>query len=131
MPRCYATLQEMPVILRDGHGYLTGPGAPPGFVPPVLWTMATGRSVALAVQSAPEIRHGRRLHRLPGAVFPAFAFNARTFLMDQSDTKKLKTDSANATIAKASMGHSWKLRSAISGIVAQVALRRGLAPMAG
>jgi len=62
-----------------------------------------------------------------GGLSAAFAFNARTFLMDQSDTRKLKTDSAKATIAKASMGHSWKLRSAIRRIVAQVALRRGIA----
>jgi Peptidase family S41 len=62
----YATLQKMPVILRDGHGYLTGPGAPPDYVPPVLWAMAEGRVVALTVQGGVDVKPGDALVSIDG-----------------------------------------------------------------
>jgi hypothetical protein len=61
-----ATLQKFTVILRDGHGYLDGPGAPPNFVPPVVWTWAENRIVARAVQGAVGVKPGDALLSIDG-----------------------------------------------------------------
>jgi hypothetical protein len=45
----HRTLQKMTVALRDGHGYIAGPGGAPNFTPPVVWTWAEGRIVASSV----------------------------------------------------------------------------------
>lgn len=62
----HATLQKMSVILRDGQGGVSGPGAPPDSVPPILWTMAEGRVVALSVQGTAEVKPGDALLTIDG-----------------------------------------------------------------
>jgi hypothetical protein len=62
----HATLQKMAVILRDGHGYVSGPGAPPDYVPPVVWTMAEGRITALSVQGTADVKPGDALISIDG-----------------------------------------------------------------
>ena len=62
----HATLQKMAVILRDGHGYVSGPGAPPDYVPPVVWTMAEGRITALSVQGTADVKPGEALISIDG-----------------------------------------------------------------
>ena len=62
----HATLQKMTVILRDGQGYVSGPGASPDYVPPVLWTMAEGRITALSVQGTADVKPGEALISIDG-----------------------------------------------------------------
>ncbi|MGO9262818.1 MAG: S41 family peptidase [Bryobacteraceae bacterium] len=62
----HATLQKMAVILRDGHGYVSGPGAPPDYVPPVVWTMAEGRITALSVEGTVDVKPGDALISIDG-----------------------------------------------------------------
>jgi C-terminal processing protease CtpA/Prc len=54
----HRTLQRMIVALRDGHGQIGGPGGAPNFTPPIVWTWAEGRIVALSVSSNIGIRVG-------------------------------------------------------------------------
>jgi C-terminal processing protease CtpA/Prc len=54
----HETLQRMTVALRDGHGQIAGPGGSPNFKPPIVWTWAEGRIVALSVSSNIGIRVG-------------------------------------------------------------------------
>jgi len=69
-----ATLQKFSVILQDGHGYLDGPGGPPNFIPPVIWTWADNRIVARAVQGAVDVKPGDALISIDGR--PAHAILA-------------------------------------------------------
>jgi Peptidase family S41 len=60
------TLQKMTVILRDGHGYVDGPAMLPNYVPPVLWTIADGRIVALSVHAAVDVKPGDAIVTIDG-----------------------------------------------------------------
>ncbi len=61
----HATLNKMAVILRDGRFAINGPGAPPDYVPAVVWTMAEGRITALSSQAA-EVKPGDALISIDG-----------------------------------------------------------------
>jgi C-terminal processing protease CtpA/Prc len=57
-PAFIITLRKMIATLHDGHGYVSGPGAPPMFIPPVIWTWAENRVVALTVQGIDSVHPG-------------------------------------------------------------------------
>jgi len=60
------TLQKMIAALHDGHGYLGGPGDSPHFIPPVIWTWAENRIVALWVQNGVDVKPGDAILSIDG-----------------------------------------------------------------
>jgi C-terminal processing protease CtpA/Prc len=60
------TLRKMVAALHDGHGYVSGPGAPAMFSPPVIWTWAENRVVALSAQGITDVQRGDVLLSIDG-----------------------------------------------------------------